>query len=147
MALNNVRAGAIIISASGMCDAGRIRHHLRHNLPRRECSVLLPGYQARGTLGRRLVDGATQVRIFGNDVPVRASIHPFDGLSAHADRTALLAWTGHFRSPPAHTFVVHGEPQASGALANSLRARAGWQVTVPARGERVTLDNLQEALQ
>lgn len=137
MALNNIRSGAIIISASGMCDAGRIRHHLRHNLPRRECSVLMPGYQAQGTLGRRLVDGADRVRIFGHDIPVRAAIHPFDGLSAHADRAALLAWTAGFREPPARTFVVHGEAQASQALADALRQRPGWDVTVPALGEQV----------
>ena len=137
MALNNIRSGAIIISASGMCDAGRIRHHLRHNLPRRDCSVLMPGYQAQGTLGRRLVDGADRVRIFGHDIPVRAAIHPFDGLSAHADRAALLAWTAGFREPPARTFVVHGEAQASQALADALRQRPGWDVTVPALGEQV----------
>lgn len=134
IALNTIRSGAIIISASGMCDAGRIRHHLRHNLPRRECSVLMPGYQANGTLGRRLVDGADQVRIFGHDIPVRASIHSFDGLSAHADRAALLDWTAGFREPPACTFVVHGEEQASQALASALRQRPGWRVVVPTHG-------------
>lgn len=139
IALNSIRGGAIIISASGMCDAGRIRHHLLHNLPRRESSVLIPGYQANGTLGRRLVDGARQVRIFGHDVSVRASIHSVDGLSAHADRAALLEWTGRFRKPPARTFVVHGEAHASQALADALRQRQGWNVTVPTRGEHVEI--------
>lgn len=135
IALNRIRSGAIIISASGMCDAGRIRHHLRHNLPRRECSVLIPGFQARGTLGRRLVEGAKRVRIFNEDIPVRAAIHSVDGLSAHADRDALLDWAGAFRTPPAQTFVVHGEPPAAQALADSLRKKLGWQVTVPERGQ------------
>lgn len=136
MALNNIRSGAIIISASGMANAGRIRHHLRHNLPRRECSVIIPGYQAQGTLGRRLVDGATQVRIFGHDIPVRAAIHQIDGLSAHADRAALLDWTAALHRPPGRTFVVHGESQASAALAEALRQRPGWRVTVPGPGQQ-----------
>lgn len=135
MALNRIRSGVIIISASGMCDAGRIRHHLRHNLPRRECSVLIPGFQAQGTLGRRLVEGAKQVRMFGEDIPVRAEIHSVDGLSAHADRAALLRWAGAFRKPPARTFVVHGEPLAARALADALREMPGWQVTVPVHGQ------------
>ncbi len=135
MALNRIRSGVIIVSASGMCDAGRIRHHLRYNLPRRECSVLIPGFQAQGTLGRRLVDGAKQVRMFGEDIPVRAEIHSVDGLSAHADQAALLGWAGAFRKPPAQTFVVHGEPPAAQALAHALRERLGWQVTIPVRGQ------------
>lgn len=138
-ALNVIRSGAIIISASGMCDAGRIRHHLRHNLPRPECSVVIPGYQAEGTLGRRLVDGAKEVRIFGEDVPVRASIHFFDGLSAHADRPALLAWAGAFHHAPAHTFVVHGEPDAAQSLADELHKKLGWHVSVPEQGQSVIL--------
>jgi len=137
IALNRIRAGAIIISASGMCTAGRIRHHLRHNLGRAECSVLITGFQAQGTLGRRLADGADQVRLFGEDIPVRASIHSVDGLSAHADRNALLAWTAGFARPPAQTFVVHGEATAAQALASGLRARPGWNVTVPAAGQQV----------
>lgn len=137
IALNQIRSGAIIISASGMCTAGRIKHHLRHNLGRAECSVLITGFQAQGTLGRRLVDGASQVRIFGKDIPVRASIHTVGGLSAHADRNALLAWTAGFARPPAQTFVVHGEEAAAQALATELRARPGWNVTVPTAGQQV----------
>ncbi len=137
MLLNQVRSGAIIISASGMCSAGRIKHHLRHNLGRPECSVLITGFQAQGTLGRQLVDGAARVRIFGEEVPVRASIHAVGGLSAHADQHALLAWTGSFERPPAYTFVVHGEEAAAEALAADLRARPGWDVSVPTPGQHV----------
>ncbi len=137
MALNQIRSGAIIISASGMCDAGRIKHHLRHNLPRRECSVLITGFQAQGTLGRRLVDGAKQVRIFGEEIPVRAAIHTVGGLSAHADQPALLAWSANFRNPPARTFVVHGEASAALAFAERLRADRGWNVAVPEPGTSV----------
>jgi len=139
-ALNQIRAGAIIISASGMCDAGRIRHHLRQNLPRRESVVLITGFQAKGTLGRRLVDGARQVRMFGEDIPVRAAIHTVNGLSAHADRKALMAWAGGFRTPPRQTFVVHGEETAATAFAESLRTTNGWKVTVPEPGESFRLD-------
>jgi metallo-beta-lactamase family protein len=134
MALNRIRSGAIIISASGMCDAGRIRHHLRHNLPRRECSILFPGFQAQGTLGRRLIEGAERVRIFGEDIPVRAAIHSVDGLSAHADQKALLDWARGFVQPPAQTFVVHGELSAAQAFAELLQQQLGWQVTVPEYG-------------
>lgn len=139
MALNQIRAGAIIISASGMCTAGRIKHHLRHNLPRRECSVMITGFQAQGTLGRRLVDGAGQVRIFGDEVPVRASIHTVGGLSAHADQAALLAWSANFLNPPTQTFVVHGEETAALSFAERLRADHGWAVTVPEHGQKVRL--------
>lgn len=137
MALNQIRSGAIIISASGMCDAGRIRHHLRHNLPRRECSVLISGFQAQGTLGRRLVDGAKRVRLFGEDIPVHAGIHSIEGLSAHADQAALLNWARHFSRPPARTFVVHGEPQAAQALAERLQHTLGWRAAIPEHGEAV----------
>ncbi len=142
MALNRIRSGAIIISASGMCDAGRIRHHLRHNLPRSECSVLLSGFQAQGTLGRRLAEGAERVRIFGEDVPVRAAIHSVDGLSAHADQKALLDWAGGFIRAPEQTFVVHGEPPAAQAFAELLRQRLGWQVAVPEHGQVVRRPDL-----
>jgi metallo-beta-lactamase family protein len=138
-ALNQVRSGAIIISASGMCDAGRIKHHLRHNLGRSECSVLITGFQAKGTLGRQLVDGATRVTLFGDEVPVRASIHTLSGLSAHADQPALLAWTAGFLRSPRQTFVVHGEETAALAFADRLRSERGWTVTVPEPGQCIQL--------
>ena len=116
MAINEIRAGAVIVAASGMCDAGRIKHHLRLNLPRPECAVVFTGFQARGTLGRQIVDGATQVRLFRQDVPVRAGVHTIGGLSAHGDQAALLGWLGGFRRPPARVFVVHGERDTSRRL-------------------------------
>ncbi len=137
-ALNQIRSGAIIISASGMCTAGRIKHHLRHNLPRRECSVMMTGFQAQGTLGRRLVDGAERVRIFGEEIPVRAAIHSVGGLSAHADQAALLGWAGQFRRPPRATFVVHGEVHSAMALAERLRVDRGWNTIVPEPGQSAT---------
>jgi len=140
VALNEVRAGAVIISASGMCDAGRIKHHLRHNLPRPECSVVIAGFQAAGTLGRRLVDGARSVKLFSEAVPVRARIHTIGGLSAHADRAALLAWLGGFVEPPARTFVVHGERESARSLARAITERLGWNdVVVPERGMTATI--------
>jgi Predicted exonuclease of the beta-lactamase fold involved in RNA processing len=139
MALNNIHSGAVIISASGMCDGGRIKHHLRHNLGRRENSVLITGFQAEGTLGRRLVDRAAAVRIFGQDVPVRADIHTLGGFSAHADRAALLHWLRAFREPPHRTFVVHGEAATAAVFADALRQELGWKAQVPGLGEHVTV--------
>lgn len=131
-ALNDVRHGAVIVSASGMCDAGRIKYHLRENLSRPECGILITGFQAAGTLGRRLVDGARLVRLFGEPVPVRAAIYTVGGLSAHADRDALLAWLGHFRKPP-RTYVVHGEPAAAEAFVEAVAGRYGWPEVRAAR--------------
>lgn len=122
--------------ASGMCDAGRIKHHLRHNLGRPECSVLITGFHANGTLGRRLVDGDKEVRIFGEDIAVRASIHTLGGFSAHADQHALLAWTAGFDKPPVRTFVVHGEAVAVNSFAQQLRTQNNWTtVEVPEIGQ------------
>lgn len=135
IALNNIRAGAVIISASGMCDAGRIKYHLLNNLPRSECAVLITGFQAVGTLGRRLVDGARRVRIFGESVPVRCRIHTIGGLSAHGDQDALLGWLGNFKQPPGQTFIVHGEANASRALVERIHERYHWpDVSVPEKG-------------
>lgn len=137
--LNGIRGGAIIISASGMCDAGRIKYHLKYNLPRRECSILIAGFQAQGSLGRRLVDGAKVVRLFGEEVPVRAQIYTIGGLSAHADQEGLLGWLRGFREPPAHTYVVHGEAATALGFADLVRARLGWNAEVPAGGTAVNL--------
>ncbi len=134
MALNDIRGGAIILSASGMCDAGRIKHHLRHNLSRHENTILITGFQAQGSLGRRLVDGAKLVRIFGEEIVVRADIYTIGGLSAHADQAALLHWLAQFSRPPRHTFVVHGETGASEALAGHIE-KMGWSVSLPGLGE------------
>ena len=136
MALNQIRSGAVIISASGMCDAGRIKHHLRWNLPRRECAVLITGFQAQGTLGRRLVDGARTVRIFNDDIAVRAQLHTIGGLSAHADRNGLMKWLRGFTRAPGRCFVVHGEGAAAVSFADALRRELGWtRVEVPQRGD------------
>jgi metallo-beta-lactamase family protein len=140
MALNQISAGAIIISASGMCDAGRIKHHLRWNLPRSACAVLITGFQAEGTLGRRLVDGARNVRIFNDDVPVRARLHTIGGLSAHADRDGLLAWLRGFAHAPGRTFVVHGERDTAAGFAETVKQELGWtSVEAAERGEVHTL--------
>lgn len=140
IALNDIRSGAVIISASGMCEAGRIKYHLRENLPRSECSILIAGFQAAGTLGRRLVDGARLVHIFGQPVPVRARIYTVGGLSAHADQSALLKWLGGFHSAPGHTFVVHGEAGASANFKRAIEGQLGWtDVQLPQPGEFVTL--------
>jgi len=140
MRLNDLRHGAVILSASGMCDAGRIKYHLQNNLPRAESSVLITGFQATGTLGRRLVDGARMVRIFGQQTPVRADIFTIGGLSAHADQAALLGWLGAFRKAPQRTFVVHGEAATAAVFAGLVRERLGWpNVALPAYKEVVIL--------
>jgi metallo-beta-lactamase family protein len=139
MALNHIKAGAIIVSASGMCDAGRIKHHLRHNLSRSECAVVIIGYQAAGTLGRRLVDGDKRVRIFGEDIDVRAGIHTIGGLSAHADQGALMTWLRGFRQPPRRTFVVHGEAETAHGFADQVSRQLGWRTEAPQRGTRIEL--------
>jgi len=138
-AINAIRSGAVVIAASGMCDAGRIKHHLEHNLGRKECAVLFTGFQAQGTLGRRIVDGAASVRLFEEEIPVRAQIHTLGGLSAHADQGALLAWLGHFRRAPQRTFVVHGEADTQAAFAQLVAERLRWNTHAPARGASIEI--------
>ena len=139
MALNRIRSGALIIAASGMCNAGRIKHHLAHNLGRGECAIVFTGFQAQGTLGRRIVDGAAAVRIFGEEVPVRAAIYTIGGLSAHADQAGLLAWLRNFRRAPRQAFVVHGEADTAQLFCATVRAQLGWNATVPAAHSVVTI--------
>jgi metallo-beta-lactamase family protein len=131
--LNHMKSGAIVISASGMCDAGRIKYHLKYNLPRPECSILFTGFQAAGTLGRRLVDGSKNVRIFGEQIPVRASVHTVGGLSAHADQQSLLDWLRGFRRSPRKTFIVHGEPGNAEAFSRAIQEQLQWPVNIPRR--------------
>ena len=138
-AINRVSGGAIIIAASGMCDAGRIKHHLRNNLSRDENSLIFVGFQAQGTLGRKLVDGATEVRLFGEDIPVRLRRYTIGGLSAHADQAALLGWLGHFAKPPRQCFVVHGEAETAQLFSDKVHDELGWATLVPEAGKRYAL--------
>jgi metallo-beta-lactamase family protein len=138
-AINRVSGGAIIIAASGMCDAGRIKHHLRNNLPRDENSIIFVGFQAQGTLGRKLVDGASEVRLFGEDVPVRAKRYTIGGLSAHADQAGLMGWLARFAKPPRQCFVVHGEAETAQLFAGKIRADLGWEAITPVAGKRYEL--------
>lgn len=138
MALNRRKSGAVVIAGSGMCQGGRIRHHLKHNLWRRECSVVFVGYQARGTLGRKIVDGARAVRILGDDVAVLSSIHTINGFSAHAGRSELIDWLGALETTP-RIYLVHGEDESEESLAEGIRERHGFEVVCPKDGESVEL--------
>ena len=122
-ALNADMTPKVIISASGMCDAGRIRHHLKHNLWRSECAVCFVGYQAPGSLGARLLDGAASVRLFGEEIAVRARIVQFDCLSSHADKSDLLRWISAYAPKPEHVFVVHGDADVAPVFAQELKDR------------------------
>lgn len=139
-ALNEIIGGAIIISASGMCDAGRVKHHLKHNLWREESSVLLIGYQAEGTLGRRLLDGAEQVTIHGEKISVKATIRSLDAFSAHADRTGLINWIKGMKKKPKTIFLVHGEEDVSLGFARELEDDYGYNVEVPSIGDVMQID-------
>ncbi|MDJ0871515.1 MAG: MBL fold metallo-hydrolase [Gammaproteobacteria bacterium] len=141
MAINRIRAGAIILAGSGMCEGGRIRHHLKHNAWRQGSSVVIVGYQARGTLGRSLVDGATRIRLWGEEIRVAAKVHTIGGLSAHADQKGLLDWAGNFRGRPL-VVLVHGEARAREALAERLPEVGRDAVHLPVIGERMDLTRL-----
>jgi metallo-beta-lactamase family protein len=139
-ALNALTGPVMIISASGMVTGGRVLHHLRLRLPDPRTTVLLVGYQAAGTRGRRLQEGERTLRIFGEDVPVRATIEVVHGLSAHADVDGLMRWLRTAGRPPRRVFVVHGEPGPAQALAHRISGDLGWPVTVAAYHDRVTLE-------
>ncbi|MGB2247123.1 MAG: MBL fold metallo-hydrolase RNA specificity domain-containing protein [Alcanivorax sediminis] len=132
MQINRIERGAIIIAGSGMCNGGRIRHHLKHRLWQSRNHLVFTGYQARGTLGRRLVDGATHIRMFGQRYAVKAQLHTLGGFSAHAGRHELLAWANKFEDSPQFR-LVHGEPEALQSLADAL-ADLGKRVTVAEQG-------------
>ncbi|MGB4505111.1 MAG: MBL fold metallo-hydrolase, partial [Syntrophaceticus sp.] len=125
------KEGAVIISASGMCDAGRIKHHLKHNLWRPESSVIFIGFQAEGTLGRRILDGAKKVKIMGELINVAAKIYSLQGFSAHADQAGLLKWVSGFTHKPRRTFIVHGEASESKALAELITKETGIPTSIP----------------
>jgi metallo-beta-lactamase family protein len=128
MAINQIGGGAVMMAGSGMCTGGRVRHHLKHNLWNAQSSIVFVGFAARGTLARRLVDGAKIVKIFGEEIPVRASIHTIGGFSAHADQAELLAWHAETGQPKT-TFLVHGEEKSMQTFASKLK---GTNVEMPA---------------
>ena len=134
--LNHAGGGYVIIAGSGMCTGGRILHHLRHRLWRKEDGVVFVGYQARGTLGRAIVDGAKRVRVLGEEVAVKADIWTINGFSAHADQEELARWIVQAHAP--RTFLVHGEDHALSALAQRL-TRQGLKVDIPVPGEKVEI--------
>ena len=133
MAINGDPVPKVIISAAGMCDAGRIRHHLKYNLWRPECTVLFVGYQSPGTLGNALVNGAQEVKLFGEPVQVKASIRQLSGLSGHADKDGLAAWLHAFDEKPKFVFVNHGEDAVAAHWAEKLRAE-GYEADAPYNG-------------
>lgn len=133
-AINDNKTPKVILSASGMCDAGRVRHHLKHNLWREECMVLFVGYQSNGTLGRVLVDGAKKVKLFNEDIEVKAQIDTLPGISGHADKSGLLRWLGGFEEKPKLVFVNHGDPESADAFTACLNDEMGYRAYAPYSG-------------
>jgi metallo-beta-lactamase family protein len=138
-AINLVKGSVIVMAGSGMITGGRIKHHLTRGLTRPECTLLFVGYQAQGTLGRQILDGNSPVRVLGQYYPVRMKIEKIDGLSAHADMTDLEHWLNHFKSPPKHVFLTHGEEQAIQNLETYLNSKSGWNVSAPSYLEEYDL--------
>ena len=151
MWLNTNPEPKLIISASGMCEAGRIRHHLKHNLWNRKSSIIFVGYQAEGTLGRMLIEGAKEVTLFGEKIQVNANIYNLEGFSGHADRDGLLDWIKGFQKEPKHIFLVHGEPEAKEDFAKTVEETIGFKPIV-VRGnsefilEKDEIVNMQQAM-
>lgn len=138
MALNKIKSGIIVIAGSGMCEGGRIRHHLKHNLWKSECSVIFVGFQGKGTLGRKIVDGAKTVHILGEEIAVKASIYTINGFSAHADQAELIEWISFFKDSP-EVFIVHGEEEVSMVFSSLVNERFGFKTYVPEKGEMFML--------
>ena len=138
-AINRITGSAIIMAGAGMCTGGRIKHHLVRNIARQESTILFVGYQAEGTLGRQIVDGARQVRILGHMLPVKAKVERIPGFSAHADRDELLRWASLQKSRPRQAFVIHGEPQVAAHFNATVKEKLGWEAMVPSAGQTVEL--------
>ena len=137
--INETREPAIVISASGMCNAGRIKHHLRHNLWRPGASIVFVGFQAEGTPGRKIVDGAKKIRIYNEDIAVAAKVFTINGFSAHAGQDQLLDWLKDFQTKTMQVFLVHGEFSAQDHLATLIREKFGLSVTIPEYLEEILL--------
>lgn len=139
-AINHIKGSVIITAGSGMCTGGRIKHHLVTNIFRPESTILFVGYQAAGTLGRQIVDGAKEVRILGQNYPVKARVAQLHGFSAHADKDELLKWLGRIQKPPIRVFITHGEPETSQHFANLVNDKTGWETSVPHYQDKVLLE-------
>ncbi|UCC78768.1 MAG: MBL fold metallo-hydrolase [Candidatus Zixiibacteriota bacterium] len=139
-AINDVKKDAIIIASSGMVTGGRILHHMLHRLPDEKNTVLFIGYQAKGTRGRTIVEKAESVKIHGRQIPIAAKIESILGFSGHADYNEILAWLTGFNRPPEMTFIVHGEPESSQAMAEHIKSNLGWDVTIPEFGQSFEID-------
>jgi metallo-beta-lactamase family protein len=137
--INERKKPCIIMAPSGMCSAGRIKHHLRLNIGRADSTILFVGSQAQGTLGRQILDGSRFVRIHGREWKVKAQIRQLDGFSGHADRSALLAWIGHLQRAPRRVFLTHGDEEAARHFAGAIEQRFGWPTSLPAYQEVVDL--------
>ena len=139
-AINRITGSAVIIAGAGMCTGGRIKHHLVRNITRTESCILFVGYQAEGTLGRQIVEGAAQVRILGQTLPVKARVGRIEGFSGHADRDELLRWASALRQPPKKAFVIHGEPRVAEHFQQTLSRKMKWNAAVPSPGQTVVLE-------
>jgi metallo-beta-lactamase family protein len=138
-AINAIKGTVVIIAGSGMCTAGRIKHHLANHISRPECTIMFVGYQAVGTLGRRILDGDPEVRILGVNYPVKARVTQIPGFSAHADRDELLRWLSSLPQPPRRLFIVHGEAESAQRFGAYVREKTGWDVVVPDYQQEVIL--------
>ncbi len=138
MAINEVKSGAIIVAGSGMCNGGRIIHHFKHNLWRTDCHIIFTGFQARGTNGRAIVDGAKTVRVFREDIMVGAQVHTLGGFSAHAGQSQLIEWASHFENRP-ELHLIHGELDKMLILQSEFKKRLNWDANIPELGDRIAL--------
>jgi metallo-beta-lactamase family protein len=139
-ALNHMKGTIMVIAGSGMCTGGRVKHHLVNNIGNPRNTIMFVGYQAVGTLGRRIVDGEKEVRILGQKYRIKASVVRINGFSAHADRDELFKWLGALERPPRKVFVVHGEAESAQRFGDYLKQKTGWQVVVPAYQDEIVLD-------
>jgi metallo-beta-lactamase family protein len=138
-AINEIRGSAIIMAGSGMITGGRIKHHLIRNITRPESTLLFVGYQAAGTLGRRILEGRPEVRIHGQSYPVKMRLEQIEGFSAHAGKNDLIRWLDHFKHPPGRVFLTHGEEKAILSLSGLLRSKGDWKVEAPGYQEEFEL--------
>lgn len=138
MAINRIKSGAIIIAGSGMCNGGRIVHHFKHNLWRSDCHLVFTGFQARGTTGRAIVDGAESVKVLREQIVVRAKVHTLGGFSAHAGQSRLVQWASEFDTHP-EIYLVHGEMEKMEILQGILEKKLGRPVQIPEHGDRIAI--------